>query len=537
MKKLSLTMLTIAIMTAVSSNAMAADVPQGTVLAKKQELVIGNGTEPASFDPGLIDGVPGSHVADDLFEPLVTVDENGKIIPGVAMSWTKDPSGKVYTFKLRKNAKWSDGSPVTSKDFVYSWKRLVSSPSSYQDYLASAGVLNAAEIVNGKKDADSLGVKAVDPYTFEVTLKEPNPAFVKMLVHCSTDPLPQKVIAKWGDQWTKPEHIVGNGAYKLKSHVVNGSIVLERNPDYWDNAHTVINQVTYLPIQEKQDLNRYKANEEDITYNTINSDAYPQVKKDYQHELNVTPYVGMYYYVFNVNKPPFNDVRVRKALSYLVNREALSQYVTGHNEKPLYHFAPTSVEGFKPEKTELEKIPPAQRIKIAEDLLKKAGYDQSHPLVVNLMYNSSDWHKKIATAVASMWNQTGFVQTKLDQQEWKAYLDNLRIHNFDVARKAWIADYNDPSAFFNLLVGGGSSNDGDYRNTQFDQYFKESQSASPSNRAILFNKMDRIVNKDAAVIPMFEYNSQRLVKPYVKGLALNDALDHQYVKNFYIIKH
>ncbi|MDX9374458.1 ABC transporter substrate-binding protein, partial [Salmonella enterica] len=223
-----------------ASAATAADVPAGVQLADKQTLVRNNGSEVQSLDPHKIEGVPESNVSRDLFEGLLISDVEGHPSPGVAEKW-ENKDFKVWTFHLRENAKWSDGTPVTAHDFVYSWQRLAdpNTASPYASYLQYGHIANIDDIIAGKKPATDLGVKALDDHTFEVTLSEPVPYFYKLLVHPSVSPVPKSAVEKFGDKWTQPANIVTNGAYKLKNWVVNERIVLERNPQYWDNAKTV----------------------------------------------------------------------------------------------------------------------------------------------------------------------------------------------------------------------------------------------------------------------------------------------------------
>lgn len=270
--------------------AQAANVPAGVQLAEKQTLVRNNGSEVQSLDPHKIEGVPESNISRDLFEGLIISDVEGKPSPGVAEKWD-NKDFKVWTFHLRKDAKWSDGSPVTAQDFVYSWQRLSdpNTASPYASYLQYGHIVNIDDIVAGKKPVTDLGVKAIDDHTFEVTLSEPVPYFYKLLVHSSVSPVPKAVVEKYGDKWTQPANIVSNGSYKLKDWVVNERIVLERNTNYWDNAKTVINQVTYLPISsEVTDVNRYRSGEIDMTYNNMPIELFQKLKKRSRTKFTLT---------------------------------------------------------------------------------------------------------------------------------------------------------------------------------------------------------------------------------------------------------
>jgi oligopeptide transport system substrate-binding protein len=281
--------------------AMAANVPAGVQLAEKQTLVRNNGAEIQSLDPHKIEGVPEANVSRDLFEGLLITDLQGHAIPGVAEKW-ENKDFKVWTFHLRKDAKWSNGEPVTAQDFVYSWERLADpkTASPYESYLQYGHVANIDDIIAGKKAPDTLGVKALDDHTLEVTLSEPVPYFYKLLVHASLSPVPKAAIEKYGEKWTQPGNIVTNGAYTLKDWVVNERIDLVRNPQYWNNAKTVINQVTYLPISsEVTDVNRYRSGEIDMTYNQLPIELFQKLKKEIPNQVHVDPYLCTYYYEIN----------------------------------------------------------------------------------------------------------------------------------------------------------------------------------------------------------------------------------------------
>ncbi|MGL6019205.1 MAG: ABC transporter substrate-binding protein, partial [Gibbsiella quercinecans] len=407
-----------------SINALAAEVPSGVQLAEKQEIVKNNGAEVQSLDPHKIEGVPENNVTRDLIEGLANNDLNGAIVPGVAESWDNQDF-KVWTFHLRKDAKWSNGQPVTAQDFVYSWQRIVDpqTVSPYASYLQSAHVVNVDDIIAGKKDKSTLGVKALDDHTFQVTLSEPVPYLVEMTPHYAMKPVYKEAVEKYGEKWTLPQNYVSNGAYKLKEWVVNERIVLERNPEYWDNAKTVINKVTFLPItSEVTDVNRYRAGEIDMTYNYLPIELFQKLKKDIPNELHVDPYLCTYYYEMNNQKAPFTDARVREALKLGLDRDIIVNKVKNQGDLPAYSFTPPYTDGAK-------LTPPAwfgwtqeQRNEAGKKLLAEAGYGPGKPLTFSLLYNTSDLHKKLAIAAAAIWKKNLGVNVKLENQEWKTFL-------------------------------------------------------------------------------------------------------------------
>ena len=506
-----------------------------TLPANKTTLVMNNGTEPESLDPGKTSGVPEDNIERQLLEGLVVVGKDGKIAPGVATSW-ENKDFKVWTFKLRDNAKWSNGDPVTAQDFVYSWQRTTDpkTASPYATYLADAHVTNAQAIVDGKAKPDTLGVKAVDPHTLEVTLTEPVPYFVDMLTHSSVLPVHKGTVEKGGEKWTQPGSFVGNGAYTLKEWTVNSKIVLERNKNYWNDAATQINQVEILPIQEETtDVNRFKAGEIDVTANALPTDMFAQLKTDLGAQVHVDPYLCTYYYEFNTKKAPFNDPKVRRALSLALDRDVITEKVMQQGQTPAYAFTPPATNDYKANHPEWEKWSKEQRIAEAKKLLNEAGYSDAKPLDVTLLYNTSENHKKVAVAATALWKQSlGFVNVTLDNKEWKTFLDNRKTGNYQFARAGWCADYNEPSSFLNILKSGNSNNYGKYASADFDAVMAKTLVAGTTNeqRADLYQQAEVQADKDTPVIPIYHYVSPRLIKPYVEGFS-KDPLDKFYFKD------
>ena len=522
------------------SQAMAANVPEGVKLAVKQELVRNNGAEVASLDPHKVEGVPESNILYDLLEGLVITDPDGRTAPGAAESW-ENKDFRVWTFHLRKDAKWSNGDPVTAHDFVYAWQRLVdpNTASPYASYLEYGQIENVEDIVAGKKAPETLGVKAVDDYTFEVTLTASVPYFYKMLSHTSTKPVNKKVVEQFGDRWTQPANWVGNGAYKLKDWVVNERIVLERNPQYWDNAKTVINQVTYLPItSEVTDVNRYRAGEIDITYNQLPIELFKKLKAEIPDQVHVDPYLCVYFYEFNNSKAPFDDVRVRTAFKMALDRDIIVNKVKDQGDLPAYTFTPPYTDGAGDLKNpEWASWTQEKRNEEAIKLLQEAGYSKSNPVKFNLLYNTSDLHKKLAIAASSIWkkNLGGLANVTLENQEWKTFLDTRRLGNHQASRAGWCADYNEPSAFLNTLLPNSSNNRTFNKTVGFDELMQKSLTvATDMERADIYQQAEAIIDKDSVIAPVYHYVSARLIKPNVGGYTGKNPLDQVYVKDLYI---
>ena len=532
----------LSILAALTGNmAIAATVPAGVELAAKQELIKGNGDEVQSLDPHKIEGVPEANVSYDLLEGLIINDTNGKPVPGVAESWD-NKDGKVWTFHLRKNAKWSNGEPVTAQDFVYSWQRLADpkTASPYASYLQYGHLENIDQIIAGKVKPDQLGVKALDAHTLQVTLTESVPYFYKLLIHPSMSPVYKPAIDKFGEKWTQPGNWVGNGAYKLQDHIINERIVVVRNPQYWDNADTKLDKVTFLPIpSEVSDVNRYFSNGgSDMSYTNLPIELFRKLQRDNPKELHVDPYLCTYYYEINNQKAPFNDPRVRTALKLGLDRDIMVDKVLAQGQQSAYSYTPPAIDGANVIKPEWAGWSQDKRNEEAKKLLAEAGYTTDKPLTFELLYNTSDLHKKLAIAAASIWKKNLGVNIKLNNQEWKTFLDTRHQGNFDVARAAWCADYNEPTSFLNTMLSGSSNNTSHYKSADFDKAMASAMAAGDDKaRSAAYTQAEQILDKDSVIAPVFYYANTRLVKPYVGGYSGKDPLNYVYDKNLYIIKH
>ncbi|WFF39328.1 ABC transporter substrate-binding protein [Moraxella nasibovis] len=510
-------------------------------LAEKQEIVINNGAEPESLDPHKVSGVPESNILRQMLVGLTSTDAQGKTIPGMATEWTS-PDNKVWTFKLR-DAQWSNGDPVTAHDFVYSFRRVVNpeTASPYATYLAGLKVVNAQDIVDGKSAPDTLGVRAIDDKTLEVTLSEPVPYFPDALFHTSVKPVNQKVVEQHGDKWTNVGNFVGNGPYILKEWQVNERIVLERNKNYYDDANTTINQVTLLAISsDTTDVQRYKAGEVDMTADALPPTQFKQLQGELGDQVKVQPKLCTYYYEFNHTKAPFDDVRVRKALSLVLDRDTIVDKILGQGQKVAYQYTPEAINGMKNYEPEWKSWDRAKRIEEAKKLLNEAGYNEANPLKFELLYNTSEQHKTLAVAAASFWKDAlGFVDVTLANQEWKTYLETRRTQKHQMSRGGWCADYNEASTFLNTFLSTDSSNYGKYNSPTFDGIMAKTLAAdvTPEQRAELYRQAEEVLDKESATIFVYQYVSPRLVKPYVAGYADQDPLGQWHVKDLKILKH
>ncbi|WP_160061291.1 ABC transporter substrate-binding protein [Psychromonas sp. L1A2] len=520
-----------------SFTAFAANVPEGTKLAAKQEFVKGNGSEVASIDPHKTQGVPESNVIRDLLEGLVNQDSDGNTIPGVAERW-ETTDNKTFIFHLRKDAKWSNGDPVTAEDFVYSFQRAVdpATASPYSWYLDMTTMVNASDIIAGKKDKSTLGVKAIDENTLEIKLASSVPYFVMMMGHTTMKPVHKATVEEFGDQWTKPENFVGNGAFVMSKWVINERIEMTPNKYYWDNEKTVLTKVTYLPLENYvAEMNRFLAGEIDMTYELPN-EHFKRLQKEHADSLAIKGDLCTYYYSLNTLKPPFDDVRVRKAVSYAIDRNVITKFLLGKGEKPAYGLTPEIVANFNPELPEYAKLTQKERDTKAKALLEEAGYNKSNPLKFSLLYNTSENHKKLAVAIGSMWKKTLGIEVTLENQEWKTYLETKNQGNFQVARASWCGDYNEASTFTSLMEGQNTTGGVHYKSDAYDKLTKQAiESTSETERQQLYYGQEKLLAEDMPIIPVYQYVKARLLNPHVGGYAKNNAEDKIYSKDLYII--
>ncbi|WP_193016895.1 ABC transporter substrate-binding protein [Proteus sp. FME41] len=515
----------------------AVTLPEGTILAKQQHIVINNGTEVSSLDPHKVEGAPESNIILNLLEGLTYVGPHGESIPGVAQRWETDDN-KVWIFYLREDAKWSDGTPVTAEDFVYSWRRLVDpqTGSPYASYLEYAYVENVADILNGKKPPETLGVKAIDAHTLQVNLTQPIPYLLDMVSHTPLKPVKKETVEKYGVNWTRPENFVGNGAYIIDNWVVNEKVTLKRNPLYWDNQNTVIEQATFLPISsETSDINRYRSGEIDITNSAIPPVLYKKMKQEQPENLHVTPYLCTFYYELNNKKAPFDDARVREAVKLSLDRQVIAEKIMGQGQIPAYSFTPSFIGNGHFKAPKWANWTQQQRNERARELLKEAGFDGQNPLTFTLLYNTSDQNKQQAIAAASMWKKSIGANVTLQNQEWKTALESRNQGNYQVARATWCADYNEPTSFLNSFLSTSSLNTIFYENKAYDDTLNNALLALDSGaRHQLYQRAEALLDKDSAIIPVYYRVSVRLVSPKVGGFTGKDPFDYTDLKRYFI---
>lgn len=510
----------------------------GTELAADQVINRHLEDDPRTLDPSLAEDIVGSFVLEDLFEGLTTIGQDGSTVPGVATSWETSADGKTWTFHLRKEARWSNGDPVTADDFVYSWRRAVDPKTASVYAEALAPIENATEISDGKMPVDTLGVESMGPQTLIVHLRAPTGYLLALLTNACMYPLHAAEIKQFGDAWTQPGHMVSNGPFLLSDRVLNGHITLLKNPHYWDAAHVHLTRVNYVVVQDRgAALNQYLAGGLDMT------DRIPPAQKDQLQQmlgsqLTITPNYATAMLSMNLDKPPFaGNTKLRLALNAALDRDILSKYVQRGIGEPAYDIMPP-LKGYDRAIPDWATMPDDARHAYARKLYKEAGYSDAHPLEAVLTYmTGGPDDRRYFEAVEAMWQMNLGAKVQIYNVEWKVLLQEKEQHTLSLYWDAWSGDYPDPYTFFQLFQTGDPFDSGDYRNPTYDSLVDQAAtSVDPAKRLELFHQAEEIMNDDAPTIPLYYYAIAHLFKPYVKGWQPN-IIDRLLSRYMYILAH
>ncbi|WP_349363873.1 MAG: peptide ABC transporter substrate-binding protein [Roseitalea porphyridii] len=491
--------------------------------AHARVLNMHNGGDVTSLDPHKVSGDWENRVVGDIFEGLVTEDVNAEPIPGMAESWQISDDGLVYTFTLREDAVWSDGEPVTADDFVFAFQRLMD-PETAADYAYLQYTIKNAEAINtGENEAlDSLGVRALDDRTLEITLENPTPYLLSALTHYTAYPIPRHAVEANGDEWVRVENIVVNGPYKPTEWVPGSHVLTEINENYYDAGNLAIEGVKFFTLEdESAALKRYRAGEFDIL-TEFPTDQYQWMQENLPGEARVAPFAGLYYYAVNTQQEPFTDPNVRKALSMSINREVIGPQILGTGELPAYSWVPPGMANYgDPARVDWADMDYGAKVEEAKRLLEEAGFNEDNPLSLQLRYNTNENHKRIAVAVAAMWKPLG-IEVELYNTETKVHYDELTKGILDVARAGWLADYNDAFNFLQLLETGVPFNYGRWSNEDYDALLDEQATITDlEERAAVMKEAEQIALDQSASIPIYYYISRNVVKPYIEGFEDN----------------
>ncbi len=479
----------------------------------------GNSADPESLDPHKTSTIYEAHILRDLFLGLTTEDAKSEVIPGAAESWTVSDDKKVYTFKLRAGATWSDGSPVTAQDFVFSWQRVVDPATAGEYAYMLAPVINAEDITAGKKKPAELGVKAVDDLTFEVTLNAPAPYFLEMLTHQATYPVSKANLDAKGADFTKPGNLVSNGAYTLAEFVPNDHIKVVKNPKFYDAANVKIDVVNFIPTEDRSTaMKRFEAGELDSN-DDIPTEQLADLKAKFGDQVRLGPYLGTYYYAFKVDKAPWDNIKLRQAISEAIDRDYLAEKVWQNTMIPAYSFVPPGITGYETRTTDYAEMSQIDREDAAKKVLTELGYSPEKPLKMEIRSNTSENHKNTAIAIQEQLKPLGIEVTYLNT-DTKTHYGHLEQHgDMDVARAGWIADYKDPENFLALCKTGTGNNYSVYSNKEYDGLMAEAAaSADPAERMKKLSDAEAVgVARDLCVMPLLYYGFHTVVSNKLKG--------------------
>ncbi|MEM7781106.1 MAG: peptide ABC transporter substrate-binding protein [Pseudomonadota bacterium] len=506
--------------------------------AQEGILLVGNGSEPKSIDPHLVTGVTENQIIQTMIEGLIAYhpDDDTVPYPGVAESWESNDDFTVWTFKLRENAEWTNGDPVVASDFVYSWQRILS-PALGAEYAEMLYVIeNAVDFHAGEiTDFSQVGVKALDDYTLEVTLKGSTPYFLSMLKHYSFYPVNPRVVEEFGGMtdrqsgWSTVENFVSNGPFKIKEWNTNNFLEVERNPTYWDAENVGLNGVRFFPIENlNTEHTAFQGGRLHLT-NNVPADRIPRLQEANDPALSIDPYLGSYFYRLNVTREPFNDPRVREALSLTIDRELIVERVSQAGETPATGFVPAGISNF----------PTSQAVgydpERARALLAEAGYPGGEGFPqAEILINTSENHRKIAEAIQAMWREKLGIEIGIYNQEWKVYLDSQSQLNYDVSRAGWIADYVHPMTFLEIFTAGNGNNDTGWENAEYDSLIRQAQTASSEEARIeLMRQAEAILMEELPIVPIYWYTRPRMIDPRVEGWNPK-LLDNRPYKNITI---
>ncbi len=501
--------------------------------AKRADLVFLNGAEPESIDPALITGQPEGRIANALFEGLTAFDAAANPQPGVAERWEISADARVYTFHLRKDAQWSNGEPVTARDFVSSWKRTLAPETgaeySYQlHYLKNAKAFNEGTLY----DFSQVGVRAVDEHTLEVTLENPTPFFLDLCAFTTLLPVHVATVHREGDEWVKPGKIVSNGPYVLTDWRVNDRVSLTKNPRYWNRDHVAMETIDILPsARANTAFNYYVTGLADLMMDKGLAPTPLMAELKKRPDFHSAPFLGTYFIRFNATKKPFTDPRVRKAFALVIDKQRLVEKITRAGEVPAASLVPPGTAGYQPP----EGI--SRNPELARRLLAEAGYPggQGFPLVSYLYKGDSDFDRDLAVEIQSMLKAELGVHVGLQGQEWKVYLRSMSSLDYDLCRSSWVGDYRDPNTFLDMFLTGGGNNRTGWSDPAYDQAIASAaRELDAQTRFELFSQAERmLITEYAAICPLYFYVGIQFYDGDRLGGIEANLLDEHPLKSMY----
>lgn len=497
-------------------------VPQGDAWRRTpQELTFNNGAEPETLDPAKLKGVLESRIVIGLFEGLVTYDPRTlEPRPGIASSWTVSPDGLAYTFTLRDDARWSDGSPLVAADVAASWRRVLLPETGSEYVYMLFPIAGAEEFHRGpERDFSRVGVKATAERTLEVRLRAPCAWFLDLCGFHTLMPTPARAVAQHGDRWERAEHMVCNGPYRLAAWEPRSRIVLEPNPHYWDRGFVKLQRISILPLSDPETAYKQYQLGQIHWLTSVPAFRIEEVKRN--PDYYALPYLGTYFYRFNCAKPPFDDKRVRRAFVQALKREQITKHLLKGGEIPVTSFVPP-VAGYEPIAGLREDAAAAARLLADAGYAVKGAAGKPVP-EIELLFNEEPRHKQVAEAVAQQWRDALGVQVSLRNAEWKVYLQRMDTLDYQLSRSAWIGDYNDPMTFLDMWVKDGGNNRTGWSSSTYDALVREAAAAVDRTQQLgLYKRMEQLLVEDECPIcPIYRYVNQGLLSERVRGWQSN----------------
>lgn len=499
-------------------------------------LHFGNGIEPEGLDPHIVTGNAENKIVSALFEGLVGKNpETLEVEPGVAETWEISEDGTLYTFHIRDDARWSNGDPVTAVDFHWSWNRILEPELGAQYNYNLFPIANAEEYANGTiDDFSQVGVTVVDDHTLQVQLKTPTPFFLQLLDHYSTFPVHRPTIEAHGTMtdrlspWARAGNLVGNGPFNLTEWQINSHVRVEKNDTYWDADEIDLNAIVFYPTENLVTEDRMFRDGQLHRTAEIVLDRIPVYRAERPEIVHIEPWLGTYFYMFNTTEPPFDDVRVRKALAMAIDRDLLDESVMQGIVEPAYALVPPGTLGYQPPKTFEQS---ADR---ARELLAEAGYPNGEGFPeFEILYNTQESHRRMAVAIQQMWASELNIMVTLVNQEWKVYLENQDNFNYDISRRGWIGDYVDPNTFLDMYITDGGNNKTGFSDPRYDEIILREAPATLDRdaRYELYREAETILMEAMPILPVYTYTTKHLIDPSVKGMPTNimDHVNYKYI--------
>ena len=500
----------------------------------EQKIVYNLGADPKTIDPQLNSAVDGSTIIHNAFEGLMREDENSKIVPGTAEKYEVSDDGTVYTFHIRKDAKWSDGKPVVAGDFEYAWKRAlnpkVAAEYAYQlFYIKNGAAYYNQEKVGGKvATAEDVGVKVIDDNTLEVTLEAPVPYFLSLAAFPTYFPVRKDIIEGNEEKWTlKPDTYISNGPFKMSEWKEKESITFVKNENYWDVKNVKLETLEVKLIDDQITyLNAFKSGEIDVIESPPQAEIPTLLDEG---TAKIYPYLGTYFYVINVSDKAkdvdpkaaeaLSNPKFRKALSLAIDKQLIVDKVAQGGQAPATSYVPAGILDSIGKEFQKEYSSKGANIEEAKKLLAEAGYPNGEGApTITFTFNTDQGHQNIAQAVQDMWKTNLGINVELKNEEWAVFQDTRNNFQYSIARHGWIADYNDPMTFLDMWTTGNGQNNAGYSNKEYDKLIAQAKvELDDAKRTELLHKAEDILMDESPIIPLYYYTNVLCIDKNVKG--------------------